>query len=746
MRKLVVYLLAAILVFSSLFLPSLTGRLTVRAQEGAPDLKKIHPSVITAGTRTFTIRLDGRRFVDGANVLFDGVALASPRISKKGKVLLAEVDALLIASPGTHTVQGVNPDGSTSPSATLTVGPQDPDLQIVLDGNSVQEDSGLTFLPNLRTDSFGNGSKVLVWGRGTTVTEVNGGVQIEIPDDFVDDPAEIPITLVAKNGNLSNTELFFVVPSPPEINEVDPAELEVGTDDVPFVVTGVFKSGATIFVNDMELPTTAGKNDRLETTLPGSFRSQPTQLVVRVEQDGIQSLDTIVPVTPTTDPFIFTIAPVRIRQGENKASIEVIGANFSRKVTAFIDGQEAFIRGFTKTSLTVALERDVALGTHTVQVKDPDGNETATASFEVVPDVTVTTFVGTGKGGFDPGCVSGDAARFLRPRRMAFGPDGLLYITDQQNHAIRTVDVNTGETCTLAGTGLEGYNDSGNAAGKPPTFSFPNGIAVDSSGTVLVTENGNCVVRRIRRTGASITVDTVAGTFNEVTDKDKQNKKNSTREGIASYRDAGLLDSAFRLPDGILIAPDGAIYIADAGNSVIRRITQSGGQSVVETIAGNGVPGFADGVANRSRFNTPTDLALSADGNFLYVADTNNNRVRRIDLANQRVSTLAGGGGGGGAILDGPRGQSTFFQPIGLALDSDGVLYVAEFGSSDIRRIDPEGNVTTLAGGGKGLKLRDGLGVDARFNQPRGLAIDTQRGVLYIADYENFVIRKIALR
>ncbi len=352
MRKLVVYLLAAILGFSCLFLPSLTERLTVRAQEGAPDLRKLRPNVITAGTRTFTIRLDGRRFVDGANVLFDGVALPSPRVSGKGKVLLAEVDASLIASPGTHTVQGVNPDGTSSPSATLTVGPQDPNLQIRLDGNSVQEDSGLVFLPTVVTESYGNGSNVLVWGRATTVTEVNGGVQIEIPEDFVNDPAEIPITLVAKNGNLSNTELFFVVPSPPEINDVDPGELEVGTDDVPFVVTGVFKPGATIFVNDTELPTTAGKNDRLETTIPGSFRSQPTQLVVRVEQDGIQSLDTIVPVTPTTGPFIFNIAPLRIRQGENRPSVEVIGANFSKKVTAFIDGQEAFIRAFTKTSLT----------------------------------------------------------------------------------------------------------------------------------------------------------------------------------------------------------------------------------------------------------------------------------------------------------------------------------------------------------------------------------------------------------
>ena len=743
MRKSVAYFIAAVLVFSGLFLPGVTERLSVRAQEEPPDLRKIHPKVVTAGTRTFTIRLDGRRFASGANVLFDGVALASPRISQRGRVLLAEVDSSLIASPGTHTVQGVNPDGSSSPSATLTVEPQDPDLQIRLDGNAVQEDSGLIFLPTLLTDSFGKGSNVLVWGRGTVVTEVNGGVQIEIPVDLVDDPASIPITLVAKNGNISNTELFFVVPIPPEINSIDPFTLEVGTEDVFLIVTGVFKPGATIFVNDMELPTTAGKNERLEATIPGSLRSQPTQLVVRVEQEGIQSLDTILPVTPTTDPFIFNLAPLRIREGENKVSVEVIGANFSKRVTALVDGQDAFIRAFTKTHLTVALDRDVALGPHTVQVKDPDGITTETATFEVVPDVTVTTFVGIAKGGFDPGCVSGDEARFLRPRRMTFGPDGLLYITDQQNHAIRTVDVNTRQTCTVAGTGEEGYNDSGNTAGKQPTFSFPSGVAVDSSGTVFVTENGNSVVRRIRRSGGSITVDTVAGTFNEVTDQDRQNKFNSTRQGIASYRDAGLFDSAFRLPDDILIVPDGTIYIADAGNSVIRRITQSGGQSVVETVAGNGVPGFADGAAERARFNTPTALALSADGRFLFVTDTGNNRVRRIDLVNRRVSTFAGGGSGD--VLDGPGGQARLFQPIGIALDSNGVFYVTELVASDIRRIDPAGNVTTLAGGGS-QKLRDGLGLDARFNMPRGLAIDTQHGVLYIADYENFVIRRIALR
>ncbi|MFY9555076.1 MAG: SMP-30/gluconolactonase/LRE family protein [Blastocatellia bacterium] len=743
MRKAVAYSLTLVFGFSLVFLPVISERLVVHAQESAPELRRVHPTVVTAGTRTFTMRLDGRRFASGANILFDGVALASPRISRKGKVLLAEVNASLIASPGTHTIQAVNPDGAASPVATFTVKAQDPDLQIRLDGSAVQEDSGLTFLPTVVTDSFAKGSGILVWGRGTTVTEDRAGVVIEIPDDFVNDPASIPITLIDKDGNISNTELFFVVPQPGEINEVEPSELEVGTDDVLVTVTGVFKPGATIFVNDVELPTTLGKNERLQATIPGSFRSQPTRLVLRVEQDGIQTQDTIIPVTPTDGPFIFTIAPVLIREGEHKPSIEVIGANFDRKVTAMVDGKEAFIRGFTRSRITVAIDPDTPVGTHTVQVIDKDGNATATATFQVVPDLTVETFVGTGRGGFDLGCVGASEATFLRPRRMTFGPDGLLYITDQQNHAIRTVDVNTGQTCTLAGTGQEGYNDSGNALGSPPTFSFPNGVAVDSTGTVYVTENGNSVVRRIQRTGSTLTVSTFAGLFNELTDKSRQDRFNSTRQGLASYRDSGLLDSAFRLPDDILVAPDGTIYIADAGNHAIRRIKQIGGQAVVETVAGNGVPGFADGSADNARFNTPTALALSNDGGLLFVADTNNNRVRKVDLATGRVSTLAGGGSGD--IVDGPGGEARFFRPIGLALDSDGTLYVAELGNSDIRRIDSAGNVTTVAGGG-GSKLRDGAGVLARFNQPRGLAIDLRTGTLYIADYENFVIRKIELR
>jgi DNA-binding beta-propeller fold protein YncE len=235
----------------------------------------------------------------------------------------------------------------------------------------------------------------------------------------------------------------------------------------------------------------------------------------------------------------------------------------------------------------------------------------------------------------------------------------------------------------------------------------------------------------------------VAGLFDEITKPEKQKKFNITREGISGFKTGAALGSAFRLPDDILAAPDGSIYFADAGNHVIRRIVQRGQQTMVETVAGNGVPGFADGAAVNARFNTPTAIALSIDGAFLFVADTNNNRVRRIDLAQGRVTTVAGGGQGD--LFDAQGGEARLFQPIGIAVDSDGVMYVTEFGANDIRRIDPAGNVTSFAGGGS-TKLRDGPGLEAKFDRPRGLAVDRQRGVLYIADYENFVIRQIALR
>jgi sugar lactone lactonase YvrE len=742
MRKLFACV-AAVLLAVSLIAPAglATGKL-VGAEQVTPVLTRLRPEVITAGTRSFTVRLEGKKFEEGAQVLLDGAVLSTSRRAS-GKVLLADVDASVVAAPGTHTVQGMNPDGSTTETAVLTVVQQDPNVSIQLEGNAAQEDSGFTFFPRLRTDNFDDKSKVFVWGKSVTATVVSGGrVQIEIPAGFVNDPASIPITLRDKNGNYSNTEIFFVVPQPAVLEGIDPDAVDVGSEDFLLKVFGTFKANATILVNDIALPTKQRSSDgRLEATVPASLLTEPAQLFVRVQQDGIQSADTILSVTPSEAPFIFVIAPTLIRQGEGRTTIDIIGANFDGQTTAKVDGTDAKVKTQTRRRLTVVIPSDLtdSVGLHTVQVFDKDGVPTEIVSFTVVADVTVNTVAGDNRDGFNEGCVGPADALFRRPRRLALGADGLLYITDNQNHAVRSLNPATGQVCTVAGTGLEGYNDSGNERDFPPTFSFPNGLALDSSGTIYVTENGNGVVRRILRSGSGITVSTFAGLFSEITDRARQKRLNSTRLGQDSYRDSTLLESGFRLPDDILIAPDGSMYIADAGNNAIRRINPDGS---VETIAGNGVPGFADGIAQNARFNTPTALALSADGGFLFVADTSNHRVRRIDLAMRVVSTFVGNGFAGSD--DGPAHVATLTQPIGLAFDSDGTLYVSEVGANSVRRIDPTGNISAFAGGGSS-KFRDGTGVDAKFHSPRGLAIDAQRRILYVADTENFRIRSIAL-
>jgi sugar lactone lactonase YvrE len=720
----------------------------VGAQVEPPQVNHLHPDKIPAGTPTFTLRLEGKKFQGGAQILFDGVALASSRVSEGNRRALAEVDASLTAVPGTHTVQLINPDGGASTTETMEVVARDPDLRMRLGGNSIQEDLGQDFAFSVTGEGFDENSEGVIWGVAAPVTQFvsDTELQVQFPADLATDPARIPIFIRNKGGHYSNVEIFFVVPAPASLRFVDPDQVIVGTDPFDIEVRGDgLKEGAQLLVNGVPLETTAKKNSRLTATVPGVFRNMPGLLSITAKQDGIESAKITIVVAPSEAPFIFSVSPSHIRVGEESPKVDLDGANFGDDVMAFIDGEEAKIVTSTKRHLVVKIPPELveSAGTHQVEVKDAAGNTSNTGTFVVIPDVTVSTLVGDNRDGFNEGCVTGEAVRLRRPRRLAFGPDGLLYFTDQYNHSIRTINIATGEVCLVVGTGKPGYNDTGNVAGNPPTFSYPNGVVVAPDGTMYVTENGNNVVRRIQRSG-TLTVDTFAGQNVAIKNPERQKRLNSTLDGLEGFRDGEASDAAFRLPDDIILAPDGSLYVADANNHSIRHITMSGGAVTVETIAGNGVPGFADGAAETARLNTPVGLTLSLDGKSLFVADMNNGRIRRIDLATRTVETYAGSGVGGS--LDGMAADASFARPIGVALDADGVLYVAELDANAIRRVDPQGDVTTLAGIGTSKKFRDGDGRKATFNGPRGLAIDRQNGILYVADYENFRIRAIALR
>ena len=205
-------------------------------------------------------------------------------------------------------------------------------------------------------------------------------------------------------------------------------------------------------------------------------------------------------------------------------------------------------------------------------------------------------------------------------------------------------------------------------------------------------------------------------------------------DGVRGSIDGVGTRARFSEPFGIAAAPDGTIFVADAGHShLIRRISPDGH---VSTLAGS-VRGFADGAGSRAAFSTPSGLALAADGS-LYLADTGNHAIRRITRDGD-VSTLAGDGTPG--YVDGPAHQARFNGPIGLAVAPDGRIVVADSYNDRIRVIDPSGAVSTLAGSGR-PGAEDGVADGASFDTPTGIAIDA-RGVLLVADTGNDIVRTI---
>jgi Concanavalin A-like lectin/glucanases superfamily/FG-GAP-like repeat/HYDIN/CFA65/VesB-like, Ig-like domain/Abnormal spindle-like microcephaly-assoc'd, ASPM-SPD-2-Hydin/FIMAH domain/NHL repeat len=395
-------------------------------------------------------------------------------------------------------------------------------------------------------------------------------------------------------------------------------------------------------------------------------------------------------------------------------SIRKVSANGNISTVAGISGTGGFSGdGGPATSAMLGIPSGIGV--------DSDGNLYIADSNngrirKVDTSGTIATVAGDGIGGFVGDGGPATIASLMYPRGVALDSARNLYIADTNNNRIRKVDT-SGNISTVAGNGSFGYSGDGGLATSAGLYN-PFDVSVDGSGNLYIADTNN---NRIRKVDASGNISTVAG------------------NGTAGYSgDGGAATSAsLASPYGVAVDGAGDLYIADAGNSRIRKVDASGN---ISTVAGNGTEGYSGdgGPATSAGLLFPARVAVDSAGN-LYIADTDNQRIRRVD-ASGIISTVAGNGtaaysGDGGAAT-----SASLAYPKGITIDSAGNLFIADTDNQRVRKVDISGNISTVAGGGSGAD--GGPAISASLAYPWGVAIDST-GDLFIGDTSSQRIRKV---
>lgn len=341
---------------------------------------------------------------------------------------------------------------------------------------------------------------------------------------------------------------------------------------------------------------------------------------------------------------------------------------------------------------------------------------------------SICLFAGTGLAGLGEDGLAPSATELYLPMDVQIGPDGRAYMTDWNNHRVRFVDED-GLMQTLVGTGYLG--DAPNGPGRDTSLNHPTHISFAPNADMIISAWHNSKV--LRYSFGSGAIEAICG------------------NGQRSYGGDGgpAIDAVLDLPVATAFAPDGSMYIADQANQRIRLIDLDGN---INTVVGTGEAGFSGdgGEAITAQINLPTGqsappsgrIAVDGEGN-LYIADTGNHRIRKVDPSGV-ITTVAGSGERGFAGDGGDATAAQLSRPNDVAVDDEGNLFIADTDNSCVRQVSPSGVISTLAGtcGQRGNEGDMGPATEALLDRPYGLEV-APGGDVYVVDTHNHSIRVV---
>ena len=344
--------------------------------------------------------------------------------------------------------------------------------------------------------------------------------------------------------------------------------------------------------------------------------------------------------------------------------------------------------------------------------------------YKVDPSGQLTTVAGNGTEGFSGDGGPATNAALSGPQGVYIDSAGNIFIADSLNDRIREVDAATGIIHTVAGNGNFGFSGDGGPATSAELHS-PSGVFGDSAGNIFIADSGNERIREV--VAATGIIHTVAGNGN-----------------FGFSGDGGPApDAELVTPSGVFVDISGNIFIADTGNARIREVVAATG--IIQTVAGNGTNGGGGdgGPATSAQLNGPFDVAVDGSGN-VFIADSGNQRIREVVASTGTIQTVAGNGAQGFSGDGGPATSASLRNPFGLSVDGSGNIFIADRDNNRIRKVvAATGNIQTVAGNGTfGYSGDGGPATSATINVPSDVYADSA-GNLFVADSFNNRIRKV---